>query len=258
VNKIVPLLIALGATSAFSQSAFQGTWRLNTQTAEFKGPDKYLLQDGIWHCDSCSPKQNIKADGKPQTVAGSPYYDMATVNVVNDRTIEITTEKNGQHRGKHTMTASEDGKSLTSEFSFTTDSGHTGSVTTVSDRVGEPPASENKVSGTWQQRKLENASTNIVEFTYNVTDEGMAMSDPMGDSYLAKFDGQDYPYKGDPGTTSVSLKKIGANSIEETDKRNGKVITVGRMTVSPDGKTMTVTVEDKLHNQTSHWTAEKQ
>jgi C4-type Zn-finger protein len=55
----------------------------------------------------------------------------------------------------------------------------------------------------------------------------------------------------------VVLKKIDANTIEETDKRNGKVMTVARMTVAKDGKTMTMTVEDKLHNSTVNWTAEK-
>jgi hypothetical protein len=84
------------------------------------------------------------------------------------------------------------------------------------------------------------------------------MNDALGDSYIAKFDGKDYPYKGDPGTTSVSLKKIDANTIEETDKRNGKVISVARMAVGRDGKTMKISVQDKLHNQTANWTAEKE
>src|SRR6516225_820611 len=30
------------------------------------------------------------------------------------------------------------------------------------------------------------------------------------------------PYKGDPGTTSVSVKKISDHALEETDKRDGK------------------------------------
>ncbi len=55
---------------------------------------------------------------------------------------------------------------------------------------------------------------------------------------------------GDPGTTSVSLKRIG-DSIEETDKRDGKVVSVAKMTVSADGKTMTIAVDDKLHGTTS-------
>lgn len=84
------------------------------------------------------------------------------------------------------------------------------------------------------------------------------MHDGQGDSYDAKFDGKDYPYNGDPGTTSVSLKKIDDNTIEESDKRNGKVITIWRMTVDPDGRTMKLAIQDKIHNSTLSFTATKQ
>jgi hypothetical protein len=77
-----------------------------------------------------------------------------------------------------------------------------------------------------------------------VTADALVMSDPAGDSFTAKFDGKEYAFKGDPGITSVSLKKIDENTIQETDIRNGKVITVSRMTVDREGKTMKVTVED--------------
>ena len=82
-------------------------------------------------------------------------------------------------------------------------------------------------------------------------------STPTGQSYTAKLDGKDVPYVGDPGTTSVSLKRIG-DSIEETDKRDGKVISVSKMTVSPSGKTMNIMVDDKLHGTTAMYVAEKQ
>jgi hypothetical protein len=84
------------------------------------------------------------------------------------------------------------------------------------------------------------------------------MSDQTGDSYSAKFDGKDYPYKGDPGITSVSLKRIDANTIEETDKRDGKPISVARFTVSPDGRTMTIHVHDILHGTRAKFEATKQ
>jgi hypothetical protein len=95
-------------------------------------------------------------------------------------------------------------------------------------------------------------------FTYKVEDGSLSMSNPNGQSYVAKLDGTEAPYKGDPGTTSVSLKSMGKNTIEETDKREGKVISIVRMTVGADGKTMTVKVEDKLHGTKSQFTAAKQ
>jgi len=124
--------------------------------------------------------------------------------------------------------------------------------------VGEATTGANKISGTWKPGKVEDVSANVITITFETTADGLSMSDPIGDSYTAKFDGKDYPYKGDPGITSVSLKKIDANTIEETDKRNGKVTAVVHMTVSADGKTMKFLITDKLRNTTANWTAEKQ
>lgn len=84
------------------------------------------------------------------------------------------------------------------------------------------------------------------------------MTSPTGQSYTAKLDGTDAPYMGDPGTTSVSVKRTGPNAMEETDKRDGKAISVARITVSTDGKTMQIVADDKLRGTTSEITATKQ
>jgi hypothetical protein len=258
MKKLLFALLALGAISAFGQSAFDGTWRLNTQSAEIKGNDKYSLQKGMYRCDTCVPKIAVKADGKDHKVAGSPYIDTTQVSEVNDHSVEMSSKKGGKPTGKTKMTVSDDGKTLTTEWSFISESGKEGNGKYTSERVGDAPAGANKVSGEWHANKIEDASDSVSTFTYKVTGDGISMSDPTGDSYTAKVDGKDYPYKGDPGTTSVSLKKIDDNTIEETDKRNGRVISVARMTVGPDGKTMKLVVDDKLHNATMNWMADKQ
>jgi hypothetical protein len=56
----------------------------------------------------------------------------------------------------------------------------------------------------------------------------------------------------------VSVKMIGTNTLEETDKRNGKVIGVFTMTVAENGKTAKGSFDDKLQNRTSSFVAEKQ
>jgi hypothetical protein len=86
----------------------------------------------------------------------------------------------------------------------------------------------------------------------------LSMTTPTGQSYSAGLDGKDAPYNGDPGTTSVSLKSLGKNTVQETDKRNGKVTSVSRMTVSADGKTMNIVVADRLRGTTSSFVAMKE
>lgn len=41
------------------------------------------------------------------------------------------------------------------------------------------------------------------------------------------------------------LKRVGLREIEETDKHDGKLEGTARMTVSPDGQTMTMVVHDR-------------
>jgi len=106
--------------------------------------------------------------------------------------------------------------------------------------------------------KMESLSDNGLTLTYKTEGDAITMTTPNGQSFTAKMDGTEAPYKGDPGITSVSIKKLGPNSMEETDKRDGKVITVAKITVSADGKTIKFAVDDKLHGTHSEFGATKQ
>ena len=59
------------------------------------------------------------------------------------------------------------------------------------------------------------------------------------------------------GADAVSLKKLDAHTIEETDKFNGKVTNVSKMTVAANGKTMTIVNHDPQRDATSTFTATK-
>ena len=72
------------------------------------------------------------------------------------------------------------------------------------------------------------------------------------------LDGPDVPFKGDAGNTTVSVKRVADDTIEETDKRAGKVVSVTRFTVSADGKTLNVSISDKLQGSSMHFVAAKQ
>lgn len=253
---LVFLMVPIGV---LAQSALDGTWRVDLQSGQFAGkPTVQSLQSGIYRCDTCVPKIDVKADGQEHERKGDPYADTISVREINDHSIETVVKKGGKVVGKDTDTASDDGNTLTSEWSFVSEAGQTGGGKTVSKRVGPAAGGANKISGSWQQEKLENASESIMTLTFKATDDGLSMSNQVGASYAAKFDGKDYPYKGDPGITSVTLKKIDKNTVEETDKRNGKAITVVRISVSDDGKTMHFDGEDKLAGQTFKWTAKKE
>jgi hypothetical protein len=64
---------------------------------------------------------------------------------------------------------------------------------------------------------------------------------PSHNEWTGKFDGKDYPVTGDPTSDTRSYKKIDAHTLVLTNKKDGKATLTGRVVVSADGKTRTVT-----------------
>jgi hypothetical protein len=64
---------------------------------------------------------------------------------------------------------------------------------------------------------------------------------PTHTEFQAKYDGKDYPFKGNPDADRLSYKRIDANTLEATTTLKGKNTTMVKVVVSADGKTRTVT-----------------
>jgi hypothetical protein len=57
------LMLLFTPILALAQSAFDGTWKIDMNKAEFlKKPDVYLLQNGMYESKTCVPPIKIKAD----------------------------------------------------------------------------------------------------------------------------------------------------------------------------------------------------
>ena len=63
----------------------------------------------------------------------------------------------------------------------------------------------------------------------------------MHNEWVGKFDGKDYPVTGEPAYDSRAYKKVDARTMEMTIKKGGKVFSTGKIVVSADGKSRTVT-----------------
>ena len=59
--------------------------------------------------------------------------------------------------------------------------------------------------------------------------------------WTGKFDGKDYPVTGEANSDTRSYRRINKNTLALTGKKGGKVTLTGRVVVSGDGKTRTVT-----------------
>ena len=236
---------------ATAQSQFNGTWKFDMSKAQFpKKPDEYLLQNGMYECKSCVPAYSVKADGTDQKVSGHPYFDTVSVKAIDDHNVEITSKRDGKVVFVEKDSVSADGDTLAVNWTDTGNpSGGPQTGTASAKRVGKAPKGANMLSGSWRTEKAD-VSADAVTFTYKVTGDEITMTNPTGQSYTAKLDGTQAPYKGDPGTTTVSVKMRGKDTLEETDYRDGKVIGIGKMTVAADGKTAKMVYEDKLHGTT--------
>jgi len=60
--------------------------------------------------------------------------------------------------------------------------------------------------------------------------------------WTGKFDDKDYPVTGDATSDMRAYKKVDEHTLTFTGKKDGKVTLSGRIVISADGKTRTVTV----------------
>jgi len=65
---------------------------------------------------------------------------------------------------------------------------------------------------------------------------------PIHVEWSGKFDGKDYPVSGDPNSDARSYTKVNERTLTTANKKNGKVTVTGRIVVSADGKSRTLTL----------------
>jgi len=65
---------------------------------------------------------------------------------------------------------------------------------------------------------------------------------PTHNEWTGNFDGKAYPVTGDPTSDARSYKKINDRTMDFAIKRGGNVTITGRIVVSADGKSRTVTI----------------
>jgi hypothetical protein len=249
VKKLLAILFFLPA-ALWAQSAFDGTWVQDVGATQYsKKPHDYVLNKGTYSCSSCVPKISVKADGTDQPVPGSKYFNTVAIHEVDANTIAEVDKKDGKTMYKDTSTVSADGKTLTHKWEDDSEQKPvTGEM--IFSRIGKGPAGAHAISGSWRAEKAENVSSNGTTFTFQSTSDGLKFDDHNGVTWDAKFDGKEYPEEGDPGHSMMSLKKVNANSLEYTEKRDGKVVTTGKVTVFA-GKKMTVVGHDHERNTTT-------
>ena len=119
--------------------------------------------------------------------------------------------------------------------------------------VGAFCLAQNANMGTWKlneaKSKISHGAPKNFMVVYEAAGENVRVvidgigSDgkPMHSEWTGKFDSKDYPVIGDPNSDARSLTKIDDRTLGFNAKKNGKTILSGRIVVSADGKSRTVT-----------------
>src|SRR5215470_4970074 len=118
-------------------------------------------------------------------------------------------------------------------------------------------AADDPQSGTWKLNtekskysgpapKANTLTITVDAKTYKLHAEGVgADGKPTAADFTAEFGGPDVASKGLPYGNMVSVKRIDANTLEVTMKKDGKALVTVTSVVSKDGKTRTSTFKGK-------------
>ena len=256
---LLAALVVATSAPALAASPFDGTWKIDVAnvTPPTK-PNVYLLLGGKYSCRSCTPPFTVAADGAAHAISGNPYVDSVAIKVVDAHTVVETEAKAGKTQWVYTMRVSADGRNMTTVMVDTSAvNGVPAHGTFHQVRTEDAPAGAHAVSGTWRTTKYEGFSDSAIVFTLKTDGDSVSFSQPTGQFYMATLGGPAVPYKGDPGITTVSAARSGADTIVETDMRDGKIVSTNTMTTR-DGKTMALTFVDKLRGSTQNLTATRQ
>ena len=240
------LLLACFVTGAFCAASdpFVGKWKLNASKSKFTDVMKVDAAGENRYALSFSPGavETVVADGTDQPVL---YGTTFSITVEGPHTWKAVRKKQGRTIISAIWNLSEDGHTLTDDFTSYDSKGSPSTVHYVYERT----AGSSGFAGTWESVSEQMSSSFELQIQ-PFEGEGLSFITP-GETRNMKFDGNDYPNVGGylPANSASSGHRDNERSLERTDKIEGKVIETLQIELSPDLKTLTVTVHPVGQNK---------
>jgi hypothetical protein len=238
---VLALMCLIAGTLYATDDPFCGKWKLNQGKSKIAGEqmkiedlggNKYKFTEG-------NISNTIAIDGTDQ-----PAHFGRTVAITQESpTIwKMVIKKDGKVISSMHHTVSDDGKIQTIEGTATKPDGTTSDFKVVDKRIGAGSG----FAGTWESTNVKIGSPNEWEIEpYGAS--GLTFNTPAyHDTLSMNFDGKDYTEKGPnvPAGSTSSGKRVDANTLEITDKIKGELMDHTKYEVSPDGRTLTLTIHE--------------
>ena len=233
------LACLLASTLWAASDPFLGKWKLNMDKSKFTGEQTKIEDLGgrKYKWTSGNVTNTYTADGTDQP---TQFGNTVAITAVDANNWKMVIKKDGRVLSSMTHTLSADGKTQTIKGTGNKPDGTTDDFTVVMKKV----SGGSGWGGTWEDTDVKFTSPDEWEIQAYEGD-GLSFNTPAyKDTLSMKFDGKDYEEKGPnvaPGSMS-SGKRVNAHTLEVSDKVKGEVMDHTKFEVSPDGKTLTLTI----------------
>jgi len=234
-------------------SPFNGKWAVRVDTIASSKPYQFSLSNGTYQCQSCTPQDTVAADGADHYVAGHHDYDTVSVVAGDAHTVTLVYKQRGDVVWQEVDRLSADGKTISATQTWS-NAGKPFDGTVTLTRTATAPAGAHAASGTWKMDGGATLTTNGLMRTITAKDDTVDVA-CTADSYQVQIDGAEVS-RADSST--VALKRIDGSTLEETTRFAGKITEINRMTLSPDGKFISVLDTNVERGRTIAYTLEKQ
>ena len=231
-----------------------GDWKVELDSAQFENDNRdFLLADGTWECKSCTPPYTVRTNGEWQAI-DRPGADSQMVKIVDERTVTSASRLGDKEMGGATWTVSEDGQTMTVEFTdLSGDTPVNGTQTFT--RKSEAPEGAHALSGQWAAERMASLDDAGLTFSYGLDGETFTSSG-NGSSWSATLGGEPVAIEGSESNVMAAVERTGDNSFRQTFSRDGETLSTTELTV--EGNTLSGVSTDARDGSVVRWTATRQ
>lgn len=254
------LVLALGAGPVLATtSGFNGVWVIDVEsTTKGSAPEHITLRNGVFSRGEGNSALSVKADGRFHPLAGDTYVDSVSVTVIGPRRVREMDRWKGKLAYEVVYIASSNGDRLTRRVTDFSKPDHKPLVTTmVYHRIGGSPSPHASISGAWGIRSVKRKEASLTERL--TLAEGHFRSDwAGGGGYDAVIGGVPVPVRGDAENARAAVTMPNARTVVVRMSLGGVPTVVETMTLLPDDRTISVTVDRLADQNHSGWTMHRQ